>query len=260
MQNLRRLILIFALLVCITSVVLLLNFTAPNPTGRRYSSEPVLATGSAQAVGLSGETILSRDLGVPRNDDPDQRQCVCSGSNNSNAIPGDCRSCVAFSSLVSSYRRPDFITAGYIAEAKNRQNLLYEHTDQIDQISEYADAARVLNRPLWLFTRVDTTLSPEYYPIVEATGGSVVPYFTVPGYIDPVDTIARVALVTASFSIVIVLAIGRIRHLPRRSVPPKTPIASAVKTTKSAEDFWSSTKDRLRSQNDAEDARDDFRE
>jgi hypothetical protein len=59
------------MLIALTAcVVLLLNFTAPNPTGRRYSSESPLMTGqgSAQQIGLSAERVLARDLGIARNE------------------------------------------------------------------------------------------------------------------------------------------------------------------------------------------------
>lgn len=258
MRRLRYLLFVFAVLVGIVSLILLLNFTAPNPTGRRYSSEPVLITGNPQEIGLSAEQILSRDLGVPRNDAPDQRQCICSGSQGNGTVPSDCRSCVAYSPLIADHRRPDFITDRYIAEAKNRQNLLYEYTDQVEQITDYAEAASALNVPLWLFTRVDTVLSPEYYRVVEATGGGVVPYFAVPGYSDPVDAAARIGLVISLIVIVAVWMLGK--SLPRKPlVVPKSPVDVASKKTKEAEDFLNSAKDRLRSQIDIEDARDDLR-
>jgi hypothetical protein len=137
--------------------------------------------------------------------------------------------------------------------------LLYTYNDQIEQITDYAEAATALNVPLWLFTRVDTTLSPEYYSILEATGGAIVPYFATPGYGDPVDTAARVGLIGSLSAIVVVFIVGHIPRLPRKTPPiPKSPVSTAVKTTKIAEDFLNSTKDRLRSQIDVEDSGDDF--
>ncbi|HEX2621081.1 MAG TPA: hypothetical protein VHL11_13060 [Phototrophicaceae bacterium] len=44
MRTLRRLLLGTALIGIIVSVILLLNFTAPNPTGRRYSSAVPVTT------------------------------------------------------------------------------------------------------------------------------------------------------------------------------------------------------------------------
>ena len=92
--------------------------------------------------------------------------------------------------LQSNFRIPDFIAPDFIAESKNTQNLLYSGREY-DQISDYALAAKLLNRPLWVYTRVDTIVEPKFYEIVHATGGNVVPYFTVPGYVDPVDDAAR---------------------------------------------------------------------
>jgi hypothetical protein len=258
MRRLRRLIIVVALIVLAVSVLLLLNVTAPNPTGRRYSSEPVLTTGRSQDIGLSAEMILSGDLGVPRNDAPDQRQCICGNSQNG-SVPNDCRSCILYSPVIANHRRPDFVTSGYIAEAKNRQNLLYTYTDQVEQITEYAQAARALNVPLWLFTRTETNLSPEYYHIVEATGGGVVPYFTIPGYVDPVDKVAQFGLIGSLSAIMVIVLLDAISRLPRKAPsPPKSPTGKAVRTTQDAEDFLNSTRGRLRSQIDIEDSRDEF--
>ncbi len=164
MRLFRRLALVIALIVAVVCVVLLLNFTAPNPTGRRYSSTSPLTSGSAQAIGLSAEQILSQDLRTPRNDDPDQRQCFC---NNSNRTPSECNVCVTSDPSISTYRRPDFVSANFIAESKNRQNLLYTYNDQVDQITDYVTEARLLHRPLWLYTRVNTLLAPQFYTLVE---------------------------------------------------------------------------------------------
>ena len=167
MKLYRRLAFVIATLVALVCIVLLLNFTAPNPTGRRYSSASPLTTGNAQGIGLSGEQILAQDLHLPRNDDPDQLQCIC---NSPALVPNQCNSCFAVSSTVTSYRRPDFVAPNFIAESKNRQNLLYTYSDQVDQITDYVTAALLLRRPLWVFVRVDTVLSPEFYPLVEFDG------------------------------------------------------------------------------------------
>jgi hypothetical protein len=256
MKLIRRLICLVALSVVLVCIVLLLNFTAPNPTGRRYSSETVSTRGSVQSIGLSGEEILSRDLRTPRNEAADQRQCVC---NNPNSPPSasECRVCVAYDASISTFRRPDFIGANFIAESKNRQNLLYTHADQVDQITDYVTAARVMQRPLWLFVRVDTVLDPVFYQLAESTGGGVVRYFATPGYIDPVDQVAGKALPIAAILVIItgVWELGAQRVSAPR--PPSNPVAEAKRKTDSAENFAKAAKDRAQRKIDVEDSRQD---
>ncbi len=254
MKRLRHLIMLIAALVMLVCVVLLLNFTAPNPTGRRYSSASPLTSGDAQSIGLSGEQILSQDLHAPRNEGSDQLQCIC---NNPNANPGgnECRVCIAYDPSITSYRRPDFVGTNFIAESKNRQNLLYTYSDQVDQITDYVTMAKLLGRPLWLYTRVDTRLDPEFYRLVESTGGGVVPYFTTPDYVDPVDRFARLGLEIA----LVALALSGIWEIGARRIAappePKDPLARAGRKTDAAEDFLKSAKDRSQRKIDIEDSR-----
>lgn len=197
MKSLWRILFTVSMGVIVVSVILLLNFTAPNPTGRRYSSEMPVTTGqgNAEQIGLSGERILSRDLGIPRNEEPDFRQCFCNylPPHHSAPPPSECRVCIAQVQMTSSYRRPDFIGFNYIAESKNSRNLLYDGRE-VNQIGDYVLAARAMNKPLWIFIRVNTNIDPEFIRLAESTGGGVVPYFTVPGYVDPVDQAATAGL------------------------------------------------------------------
>lgn len=254
MKLVRRLTLLISLIVALVCIVLLLNFTAPNPTGRRYSSEVVSTRGSAQSIGRSGEEILSRDLRTPRNEAPDQRQCICN-SPLSQPNVNECRVCVAYDASISTYRRPDFIGANFIAESKNRRNLLYEYSDQVDQISDYVTFAKLMNRPLWLFVRVDTNLSPEFTSLVESTGGGVVRYFAVPGYVDPVDRVAGKVLPVAVIIVIITgvweLGASHVRT-PR---PPSNPVQQAKQKTDSADDFVKAAKERAQRKIDVEDVR-----
>ena len=183
----------FCALIC---VVLLLNVTAPNPTGRRYSSETPPTTGEASGsvIGSAAERILANDLRLPNNNDTNQRQCFCRTTAVINA--NACNVCLAAPGMQSVYRIPDFISPNFIAESKNARNLLYTGRE-FDQISDYALAAKVLNRPLWVFIRVNTYVEPDFYQVVESTGGGVVPYFAVPGYVDPIDGVARTGLFIA---------------------------------------------------------------
>ncbi|HVU10413.1 MAG TPA: hypothetical protein VHD90_04005 [Phototrophicaceae bacterium] len=262
MKLLRRLIFVVALLVALAAIVLLLNFTAPNPTGRRYSSEPVQITGNAQVIGASGEVILAYDLRLPDNDNSDQRQCFC---NDVTKPPSSkCNTCLVSDSSIATYRIPDFVSPNFIAEAKNRQNLLFSYSDQVDQISDYVTAALLLKRPLWLYTRVDTVMSPEFDALVASTGGGVVPYFATPGYVDPVDQIARPGLIAA----LIVLVLSAIWEIgaglvsaPRQPQAPKPaqpadPHTKAARKAAAAEDFLKAARDHHQRKIDTEDSRD----
>src|SRR5664279_1769749 len=258
MRLFRRLAFLAALIVALICIVLLLNFTAPNPTGRRYSSAPVQTSGSTQTIGASGELILSQDLHTPDNDAADQLQCICN-SPNANPGPNQCRTCIVYYSSIATYRRPDFVSARFIAESKNRQNLLYSYSDQVDQITDYVTMAKLLGRPLWLYTRVDTLLSPQFYSLVALTGGGVAAYFTTPGYVDPVDRSARIGLI-AALVLLALMGLWEIgaRWIPSTAAPrPKDPLAPATDKTDHAEDFLKSAKDRAQHKIDVEDARHD---
>lgn len=61
MRRIKVLCLIAGLSITIVAVVLLLNLTAPNPTGKRYSSQSHFISGSSRAIGLSGERILAHE-------------------------------------------------------------------------------------------------------------------------------------------------------------------------------------------------------
>ena len=60
MSLFRRLLSFFALIAVLICVMLLLNFTASNPTGRRYSSAPVLTSGSRKRLGRVGSKSSRR--------------------------------------------------------------------------------------------------------------------------------------------------------------------------------------------------------
>lgn len=261
MKKLRRSLILLALVCFAVSLVLLLNFTAPNPTGRRYSSESPITTGqgSAQQIGVSAERILARDLGIPRNEDPDQRQCFCNSGQPAPPL-SECRVCMAYAQLsTSTYRRPDFVAPGFIAESKNRQNLLYTYEDQVEQLGDYVLGARALGRPLWLYTRVNTQLSPEFYRLVESTGGGIVPYFTVPGYVDPVDRAATIGLLTSGVALAVLILWGQLEYRwTRQDRPPRRPrnrVDGAARAVSNAEAFMRQTEERERFKGDVEDSR-----
>ncbi|MDX2138714.1 MAG: hypothetical protein SF123_11525 [Chloroflexota bacterium] len=243
MRRIRRFVMLILLLAVVASTALLLDVTAPNPTGRRISSAPVptISSGlSAQQIGRAAEDVLARDLGVPRNDQSDQRQCFC--HNARHAGSPDCNTCALILASIDTSRRPDFITDRYIVEAKNRQDMLYTHADLAGQLQDYADAARALGRPLWLFVRVDTRLSPEFEQIVAATGGGVVYYFATEGYTDPTTSAARNTLL-----VTLPLLLGALwvewRPAVRRR---KDAVLTAARSVQTAQRSAEAQRDRLR--------------
>jgi len=257
MKRIRRLILTFTLLTAAICVVLLLNITAPNPTGRRYSSQMPLTTGqgSGQQIGDDAERILELDLGIPNNNAADQRVCICNSARGTPPI-SECRSCLTTIPIEGSYRRPDFMGANYIAESKNAQNLLYTQADRLDQITDYASAARALNQPLWLYIRVNTVLDSAFTSLVDSTGGGVIRYFTVSGYIDPVDQAAQRGLIAAVIVFVLVMFWGAASSQRRPTTPKSSdPMQKTADKVRDTEEFARAAKDRLRKKIDIEDSR-----
>jgi hypothetical protein len=254
----RFLLLVFALLI-IFSLVLLLNFTAPNPTGRRYSSETPL-TSLRGRDGGDAERILALDLGVPNNNSAESTQCICSSDDYSETtLPAQCNICV-FSPDVENYRVPDFVTDAYIAEAKNYAPIsgdVYEANR--DQFDAFMAMANELDLPLWVFVAVDSEVSPEFRASVEATGGGIVAYFTIPGYVDPTDQIANVVLRVSGGAFVLLLVweglalIGFTPTMPKRA--PDDPHGKAARKVDTTEQFLERAKESTRRKIDQESAR-----
>lgn len=264
---LRRVIILLSFVIALVCIVLLLNITAANPTGRRYSSESPVIQGTSQSIGISGERILAADLNTIRNERSDMRQCICQGPGPRSV--SECRVCSAYAQITSSYRRPDFVTGSYIAESKNGTSLLYSGRE-VDQIGDYVIAARALGIPLWVYTRVDTRVDAEFMDIVRTTGGDVVPYFTVPDYVDPVDQAATSGLLGA-LGVLFFMGFWETsaQYIRRRPKPPKRdkprrprgrsndPVSRAMRTTKATEDFQDDAEESARHDIDIEDARHD---
>jgi hypothetical protein len=232
LKTIRRFVFLSALAGMILCGVLLLNFTASNPTHRRYSSQTPLTTGqgSAGAIGLDAERILAKDLGLTPNDRAGQRKCICeSGA----TFKNECNSCFITLPGITGFRRPDFISPKFIAESKNQQDLLYTARD-FDQIRDFAQAAKALHIPLWVYIRVDTTIDSPYKDLVKSTGGGIVRYFTVPGYQDPTDQAAQTGLVVcaALFSGTLLIELR-----PHVRVSGPRPRRSAQQSVQDGEDF-----------------------
>jgi hypothetical protein len=216
-----------------------------------------LTTGQGQsgAIGLSGERILAKDLHLPPNDSPDQLQCFCNSATHASAPPPKgCRVCLVSVQLTGPYRRPDFVARAFIAESKNAQNLYYENRD-LQEITDYATAARAMNMPLWVFTRVNTNIDSEFTRVVNTTGGGVVPYFTVPGWVDPVNQAARIGLISSALVIAVFSLFGMFlrRGLHIRPVAayhrpknPKDPLGRAVDSVDNLGNFTKKSKDTIK--------------
>jgi hypothetical protein len=262
LHRLRLLLILAALLATAFCVLLLLNFTAPNPTGRRYSSEMPLITGQASTalIGSSAEEILAHDLRLVNNNDAGQRHCFCSAAHTSQNAPGDCNVCTVYLPQIDTYRRPDFISDQFVADSKNVLQLTYPDL----QLMAFALGAEALHRPLWIYTRVNTVVDPQLESMVSLTGGGVVYYFAVPGYVDPVDQAARQGLVVSiivfggcllSFRLEVPqrrLPAPRVPHSPKsriiipqdeprqpqkQSTKPSTPMDQTQRKLRDAEDF-----------------------
>lgn len=212
----RRAFTLFWAIILVGSIVLLLNFTASNPTGRRTSSRDVVVSGAAATVGRSAEDVLARDLGVPNNNAAGNRQCLCNQRYDVGLTPNDCRACIVYNPAVATYRLPDFITDDYIADSKNVAVLR-----DIRQLREVTAAALAMEMPFWVFVRVDTVVDPAYVHLVEATGGGVVYYFAGPGYADPVTQDAQSWGVLAAICVFVGMS-SEVRYQRRRRRPVRT--------------------------------------
>lgn len=264
MKTFRHLLLLLLLIGSVVCVILLLNFTAPNPTGRRYSSAmpPTTGQGSAGLLGAEGELILARDLGLLNNNTPGQKRCVCNSLLYSQAPPTECQLCFASSPEISNYRIPDFVGDGFFAESKNAASI---HSDSRDyqQIQDFVAAAVISRQPVWVFVRVNTRFDPTLEMAVQSTGGAVVYYFNVPGWVDPVDEAARSGLI-AAVPLLILLLVWEVRavRIPAERVKPPQPSAPvqatkpprrrrdaleiAIKSTEELERFKQRIKDKAR--------------
>lgn len=252
MRKLRWGMFFVSLITAFICVLLLLNITAPNPTGRRYASSEVMITGSPQAIGSDAERVLAHDLGIPNNNQAEQRHCICNSSSG-NTVPNQCNVCLVTTPLRStSHRLPDFMTDTFIADSKNVGKLM-----SADQIADFALAAHLLDQPLWIFVRVNSIVDDVYHELVESTGGGVVYYFPSSGYHDPVDEFAKNGLAFAGGLGIATYGLGwlmRRSHTPKTPRPPKPP-KDPFAQADDALDFIRRRKDRTQAEIDLHDHR-----
>ncbi len=263
----RRILLVPAVMVLVICGLLLMNFTAPHPTGRRYSSaDPVQVAAELNIIqpGMAAEEVLSWDLGVPRNDsDEGERACICNESRQGETPPGRCHLCVAYHPDVS-VAIPDFITDSYIADSKEYRSAILS-TDE--QIRNFLLAAELLERPLYIYMPHPDTgnirVSDRTRELIAATGGGVIPYFVYAGYADPVDRFATIGLVLAVLVILAVVILevrsrtSDTHHSGSDSPDEADALDSAVDSTDATEAFMERIERLSRRDIDEDDARQD---
>lgn len=242
-----RSLMVLSVVVFIFSGIALLNFTAPNPTGRRYSSEIPLTTGQASSgdIGADAERILAQDLSLPNNNDSGERQCLCNTAQYTANPPGQCRVCRASSPRIGNFRIPDFMGADFIGESKNVLALRMADNNVFRQLQDMAMVAEDAGLAFWVFVRVNTQIDPNYLALFDNIKGGIVYYFAVPGYIDPVDQIARISLLLA------VLVFGGmmlwrwvVSQPPRSPKPSGKAAANPLRSADEVEDFARRMQDR----------------
>lgn len=256
MKTFRHTAFVLALLTIIVCLGLLLtSYTPFNPTHRRYSSETVLTMGDSNDIGDSGENVLSKDLGLPRNDEQIPQLIICNTTPKN--LPKNAK-CIFNSDEIENYRQPDFVSDEIIAESKNAKRLLISYERDYQQIQEIAIASKALKRPLWLYVRHNTEVAPEYHAIVESTGGRIVYYFATDGYANLIDLILTRILAGALGMMVIVMLWEMVAgifafSLPTMHQPKSSVVVHEHKTSRKArhavddyEQFVRSAKDNAR--------------
>jgi hypothetical protein len=242
MKTIRWAIFLLAWLGLLVCIVLLLNVTASNPTGRRYSSEAVERNGrlSSRQLGDAGERVLALDLDLPVNDRAGQMRCLCNVITYAENNPNSCNECL-MSDGVTNYRIPDFVGGDFIAESKNVIRLMVADDDFM-QISDTAAAARELDMKYWLYVRIDSVVHPAYYDPVRSTGGDIVYYFVAePGYLDRIDRMALsggiiMALVIFDMSVKALRPRLRVIDRPDRPRRPSPRIDDPLESAKRLQD------------------------
>lgn len=220
-----------------------------------------MTNGTSQQIGADGERILAQDLRLLSNNAAGQRQCICN-SQVADQLPQSCNACIVRIEMQpgQQYRLPDFVAPDFFAESKNEQGLNYSGYE-VDQIADFAYAAQMSGRKLWVYVRSDTRVSQRFSDLVSATGGGIVSYFRVPGYVDPIDVLAQRGLMASGFTLGIVLILEwkahtrartgiQIRSIhpkpPDKPKRPRDPMSKAVRITNDAEEFLKRAQERYR--------------
>ncbi len=189
MKTLKRIVFIGAFaVIAICTGLLITNYDPNNPTNRRYSSEPVITqSDDLNIIGESGENVLSKDLGMLRNEKSKPRQAFCNPEPQN--IPSDIE-CIFTSNEIENFRIPDFISESYIAESKNARELSVNQERNYKQIRAFALASKETERPLYIYVRHNTEVGQAYYDLYQEfeIDGRIIHYFqTEQAFVDPVD-------------------------------------------------------------------------
>lgn len=262
MKLLRRLGLLLAIGLLVTSFAISANINVQNPTGRRYSNQHPLRTGdgTAQEIGADGERVLASELGIPNNNQAGQLQCACNEFRYAQAPPNNCNACFGYSTNIDNFRIPDFVAEDYLAESKNVRELLAvqgngETTRDYLQIRDLADVAIILELPLWVYVRVDSDVDSAYADIVNPTGGGIVYYFAYEGYKHPANQLAQTIGIVAIFSIALLGAwelTGRKSqespaspHPLPKPIPPKDPLSKSTSAVNNARELQAKLRQKI---------------
>lgn len=250
LRRIRRIIGGLAVLLLVLAIIALSNIWVQNPTGLRYSSEVVDLTLSGQEKGAQAEDILMRDLGLSLTNERSQQEtiCFCNPRYQTTAPPAQCTVCEVYDENISSWRIPDVVTPQFIGESKNA-GALYIRDRSYAQVRDYAMIARLTDRPLWLYVRVDSRVDPEYRQLARATGGDVVYYFrTDEDYQDVVGRVSWGVVHIAGITLLVIISWGYIerRYLFWRSQrspaprPTPDPTRAAVRSVDDTQAYMQS--------------------
>jgi len=211
----KRLSFASGLILMLIGAILLANFTASNPTNRRYASETIDQHITAQDGAYLAEDILSVDLGVSHNEKTDNTRCICQQGLSETDVNAKCNVCYISTSVTLNGQNksaiPDFFTDMYIADSKfyRASELKYD-----GQMQAFVDASLNLQIPLYIYVTMNTDVHPDVVNAVRSTGGDIIPYFIDEGYIDIMD-IVGVFLVALGGMVVIATGVVVARNVAK---------------------------------------------
>jgi len=238
MNSSNRSILYSLYLIMLASICLIIvNFAAPNPTGRWFSSDYVDTTQSGNVFGHEAEAVLAQDLGIVQNDSSDGgRVCFC--NQDAATPPGRCNVCEVNSANISTWSIPDFVNNRLIIDSKAVSRFTID-----EQISNFIAVAEQSNRPLWIFVRYDTTYSESTLEQIQATGGDIVDYFVVDGYAhllvmeQAINNILIVAIVFAAGLMIWQFIVVRREDSPSEDIQSLDDVDKAEESVEDTEEY-----------------------
>ncbi len=79
--------------------------------------------------------------------------------------------------LIGNYRVPDFVTNNFIADAKFYS---VSRLTLSDQLRDFVTIAHIERVPLYIYTHVNTVVTPRAMDLIKSTGGKVIDIFVGP--------------------------------------------------------------------------------